>query len=258
MKNWVIKISNSLITIGIIFVLMGFINIIGVPGLTKPRVVPIQDHETHEFKDSGIEFDLTITAYLKPEYNILYSYAETNVELKISLEEPNNCPKDIEEKGFSFWFFYEKINGSGSDGSIVSYDPVNFYDINIKPGESKTLHGWVKFTGEGEFRHVLWNASNNIRLEGTNKKFNVYPGYIYYQIESNKVVVSFSIITGGLSFIMVAFIFYQRYDKIEIEKRQYKNFKKLISLVKKINENLETKPKTKEEKNRKSLSKNKK
>lgn len=197
--------------ISVIFIVLGLISIgysVGhMADIDVSPPVPIQDFGDHRFTLSGNTLDLLAEAYLAPQYNLLYSYDEVPITLSLRMSNCYNC-SDLED-GISFWYFYKKISDNTSGGSIVSNSPDNFYRLKIKPGETKDFTGTVKFTGEGVYRHVLWNATHGIRLESAEKSFNVYANHILYQIKSTRVVESFSAVTVGLSFFMLAFLCYQ-------------------------------------------------
>lgn len=243
-KNFKI-FTGFIIFLGIVFVFYGIVHIFE---WDKDPVIPKQDIDNHRFTISGKSYSIIAEAYLMPDYNLLYSYEQTPVKLKLDF---SNCYNCLELKdGVTFWFFYEKINGSGSGGSIMSWSPDDFYNINIKPGEIKEINGWVQFTGEGVYRHVLYNATNHIRLESETKNFIVYPNYISYQIRSNRVIESFSYITAGLSSIMIVFICLQEYNSLQNRSRQDHKFKILIEELKQINTIIQKpQPKKKKEKN---------
>ena len=228
-KEWLEKCAYIFVVVGILLMFFGFIHMVE---LDKTQVIPKQDLEIHHFQKFGKSLTITATACLTPDYNLIYSFEETPLKLELDFKECDNCPEL--ENGLTFWFFYEKVNGSGSGGSIMSYSPDDFYHINIKPGEKIELEGWVKFTGEGVYRHVLRNATHHIRLESTEKTFTVYANHIAYQIRSNRVIESFSNITAGTSFIMLAFICFQSCNNIENRTEQKKEFKKLLSKLNQI------------------------
>lgn len=230
------KRKERLLTLTYLFIVAGLILLFygGVHILEWDRapVIPKQDLEIHRFNLFGKSHSIIAEAYLKPDYNLIYSFEETPITLNLEFSKCNECPEL--ENGVTFWFFYEKVDDSGSGGSIMSYSPDDLYHINIKPGEKKEFEGTVKFTGEGIYRHVLWNSTHSLRLESEEKTFNVYPNHIAYQIRSDRIIESFSSITAGTSFIVLAFISFQSYSNIESRIEQDEKFKKLLSEIKEV------------------------
>jgi hypothetical protein len=247
--------SILFLILGIVLIFLGFFYIVQSES-DGELILPKQDLAVHRFQYSGIQYTIVVTAWINE--NLIYSFEKTPITLNLSF---NNCTDCREfEKGLTFWFYYEKINGSGSSGSIVSYSPnEDFMNINIKPGETKELDGWVIFTGEGIYRHVLWNATYGIRLvEPDEKTFVVYPYYIISQIRSNRVIESFSYITAGTSFIMLTFICIQIQNNFENTKIQGTAYNKILSelnQIKKIINNRNNKRRTASLKKQKSTNK---
>jgi hypothetical protein len=226
--------KNLLILVFIIFLLLGSIffssGLYIFFGLDKDPVKPKQDLQIYRITDFDKDLDLFVEAYLMPEFNLLYSFDEVPVQLKLRLDNCDNCLEIAD--GIPFWFFYEKIDDSGSGGSYCSN---NFYNLTIKPGEEKTFTGWVVFTGEGTFKHGL--VDNNlkgyhIRLEATNKNFTVYPNYIVQQLRNNRVINSLTYIVISTSFFILSFTCYQSYSSQKLYGDQRRDFKRLIRKIK--------------------------
>lgn len=207
----------------------------------RPRIIQKKDLYTHSFTEFDKQLIIEAEARLTPNYNVVYAYEETPISLTLTFFECGECPEL--ENGLTFWFYYEKIGGSeyyekinasGGGGSIVSIYPDNFYAINIKPNETKTFDGWVQFTGDGIFRHVLYNRTYHIKLEVDveDRYSRVVPvdeSHIAKQIRSSIVIESFSAITVGVSCIMLIFICFQLYSNIENRLEREKELKELLS-----------------------------
>jgi hypothetical protein len=195
-------------------------------GFDKDPIIEKQDLETHQISIFGENLFLLVEAYLMPEYNQLYSFDRVPVQLTLKLNDCNNC-SGLED-GIPFWFFYEKMDGIGSGGSFCSE---NFYSIVIKPGEEKTINGWITFTGEGIFRHGL--VDNNlkdsyIRLSATKRNFTVYSGHILQQIKSNRAIHMLTNIALGTSFFVLAFVCLQSHNNFKNQELQKKNIDRLL------------------------------
>lgn len=237
-----IKISSkNLLLIGlIIFLIIGIIyvsvGLFHMFGFDKDSIVPKQDLETYRFSAFGEDLVLHVEAYLKPEYNLLYSFDRVPVQLSLELIDCMNCT-ELDE-GIPFWFFYEKIDGQGSGGSFCSD---NFYSIVIKPGEEKIINGWITFTGEGLFRHGL--VDNNldgihIRLVATNKNFTVYGSHILHQIKNSRAINTLTYIAVGASFFVLTFVCFQSYNNIENQELRKKDTDRLLRKLNDINKSI--------------------
>lgn len=234
MKKGLTYLMVVFIIAALILFAYGFIHI---SEKDRPPVISKQDLYIHHFNKFGKQLIIIAEARLKPNYNVIYAYEKTPISLTLEFNKCGECPEL--ENGLTFWFFYEKINDTMSGGSIVSQSPDNFYRINIKPNETKTLHGWVQFTGEGFFRHVLWNSTYDIRLVvDVNYRYaRIIPvdeSHIAKQIRSNIVIESLGSITAGVSFIMLAFICFQSLSNIENRIERKKELKKLLSKLDEI------------------------
>ena len=232
---------NWLLFLVIIFLVSGPISfgvgLFYMLGFDKEPIGTQWDWETHKISEFGEDLELHVKAKLMPEYNQLYSFDRVEVELTLRLDECYNC-NEIEE-GIPFWFFYEKIDGSGSGGSFCSD---NFYSIIVKPGEEKTVNGWVTFTGEGIFRHGL--VDNNlkgihIRLAATNNNFTVYSGHILQQVKSNRAIHILTYIALGASFFALAFVCFQSHNNIENKKTQEKDINRLLNKLNDIKKSID-------------------
>ncbi len=163
-----------------------------------------------------------------------------------------NCSKF--KDGINFYFAYVKAKNHTLIDSLLSNTPDDFYNINLKPGQRKTLHGWIKFRDEGAYQHLLYNYEHSLFLKGNETTFFVQGNYIANQIKTNRNIESFSYITVGVSLVMLAFFCFQSFNNKDNRIKRNKGFTDVIAKLDEIQktfENIQLKPKNKKKKKKK-------